>query len=70
MLLTGCSTVHDYCVSNAEHYSSYKECYREVRGQRLARAEAFSHIGDGLNNRQTRCTSYNGGDGYIYTTCR
>ena len=70
LLLSGCATAHDYCVNHAENYSSYDECYAERQARSARIHEALSHMGDGFQNRQTtQCTSYNGGDGYIYTNC-
>jgi len=71
LILNGCATTHDYCINNLSHYANYNECYQEVSASRKARAYAMSHAFDGMSNQRTvRCTSYNGGDGYIYTNCR
>jgi hypothetical protein len=71
LFLTACATSHDYCVDHAANYSSYDECYQEREARRERIHQALSHMGDGLqNNRTVQCTSYNGGDGYIYTNCR
>jgi hypothetical protein len=60
--LSGCATAHDYCLSHADHYSSYDECYaeRSARSERLR--QAFSHIGNGGSQARTlSCTSTNYG---------
>jgi uncharacterized protein YceK len=34
IVLSGCATVHDYCVEHEEHYRSYNECYVETSAMR------------------------------------
>lgn len=54
--LTGCAhqTIHDYCTKNADHYSSYDECYAERDQKAKNKQNAFSHVGDGLMRPKPR----------------
>lgn len=59
--LSGCATAHDYCVSHADHYGSYDECYaeRSARSERLH--NSLSHMFNSNQARTVSCTSsYNG----------
>jgi hypothetical protein len=68
---TGCATAHDYCVSNADHYASYDECYSERVSRKQAMANAFRTMGDSMRggSSQVNCTSYGLGN-TVQTSCR
>lgn len=43
-LVTGCATAHDYCISHAEHYANYDECYAERSAANAKSKEHFQNI--------------------------
>jgi uncharacterized protein YceK len=52
LALSGCATVHEQCMkpSIAAKYRDYDQCYAERSAEAEQRRQAWSHMGDGLQN--------------------